>query len=81
MNMAKTFELLFYKKIRNSTFRNVIGIVNSFLPLFLYYEILFVHKFKMAATAILENIYLTFFVRERCVISIVSVNFASESIF
>ena len=64
----------------STTFRNVFGKLNSFLPLFFYFVILFVHISKMADNAILEKIDFKFFVRERCLLSIVSVNFVEKVI-
>ena len=61
--MAETFDTICEKKMCITTFKIVFGMLNSFPPLFCYFEILRVHRSKMT---VLENI-----VRKRCVTPLV----------
>ena len=64
----------------NTTFSSVISMGNSFSTLFSYFEISSMHKSKMAAIHIFENIaffieisFFLLFLRSRCVIPLLKV--------
>ena len=78
---GRNFCTICQKTMFITIFRTVIGMLNSFPPLFCYFEISSLHKSKMAATAILENIYFTLFVRKRYVTPPFNVNFLWTSHF